>query len=82
MYQHGRGVTQNDAEAVRWYWLAAEQGDADAQNNLGALSALGKGVRRDVRGSVFLVQCGRIAGARRRRDQYAAAGRRDDAGRD
>ena len=48
MYQHGRGVTQDDAEAVRWYWLAAEQGDADAQNNLGALCATGRGVQRDV----------------------------------
>ena len=35
MYQHGRGVTQSDQEALKWYRLAADQGDAYAQNNLG-----------------------------------------------
>jgi len=28
MYAEGRGVPQDDAEAVRWYGLAAEQGHA------------------------------------------------------
>ena len=32
-YAKGRGVTQDDKEAVKWYRKAAEQGDADAQNN-------------------------------------------------
>ena len=31
MYSNGRGVPQDDAEAVRWYRLAAEQGEAGAQ---------------------------------------------------
>ena len=31
MYQDGRGVTKDDAEAVKWYTLAAEQGHALAQ---------------------------------------------------
>jgi TPR repeat protein len=31
MYSDGQGVPQNDAEAVRWYRLAAEQGHAGAQ---------------------------------------------------
>ena len=43
-YANGRGVPQNDAEAVKWYRLAAEQGDARAQNNLGAMYANGEGV--------------------------------------
>ena len=34
-YDNGRGVEEDDAEAVRWYRLAAEQGLADAQFNLG-----------------------------------------------
>jgi uncharacterized protein len=31
----GRGVARDYAEAVRWYRKAAEQGDADAQCDLG-----------------------------------------------
>ncbi len=37
MYSDGRGVPQNDAEAVKWFRLAAEQGDASAQYNLGGV---------------------------------------------
>ncbi len=44
MYDHGRGVPQNDAEAAKWYRLAAAQGNADAQNNLGVMYAHGRGV--------------------------------------
>jgi len=34
MYDNGRGVPQNDAEAVAWYRKAAEQGEAKAQSDL------------------------------------------------
>lgn len=34
MYQFGKGVAQDDAEATKWYNLAAEQGLPMAQNNL------------------------------------------------
>ena len=37
----------DDAEAVRWYRLAAEQGDATAQNNLGVAYNNGEGVPQD-----------------------------------
>ena len=47
MYANGRGVRQNDAEALRWYRKAAEQEDADAQFNLGGMYAYGRGVRQD-----------------------------------
>ena len=47
MYDNGRGVPQDDAEAVRWYRLAAEQGHAHAQNNLGVMYAAGLGVPHD-----------------------------------
>lgn len=43
----GRGVPQDDAEAVRWYRRAAEQGDAYAQHNLGVMYANGQGVPQD-----------------------------------
>ncbi|WP_051141059.1 tetratricopeptide repeat protein [Azospirillum brasilense] len=47
MYERGRGVSQDDAEAVRWYRLAAEQGDATAQTNLGWMYDQGRGVPQD-----------------------------------
>ena len=47
MYASGRGVLEDDAEAVRWYRLAAEQGHADAQFYLGVMYANGKGVLKD-----------------------------------
>jgi TPR repeat protein len=34
-YQYGAGVTKDLVEALRLYKLAAEQGNADAQVNLG-----------------------------------------------
>ena len=34
-YQTGRGVAQNQQEAVKWFIRAARQGDKTAQHNLG-----------------------------------------------
>lgn len=48
IYGNGRGIPQDDAEAVRWYRLAAEQGDAIAQTNLGVMYSTGQGVPEDV----------------------------------
>ena len=47
MYDHGEGVLQDYAEAVRWYRLAAEQGHANAQKNLGNMYDTGEGVPED-----------------------------------
>ncbi|MDA7599387.1 sel1 repeat family protein, partial [Alphaproteobacteria bacterium] len=47
MYKNGEGVPQNYKAAVKWYRLAAEQGDAKAQFVLGAIYFLGQGVPRD-----------------------------------
>lgn len=44
MYDNGRGIPENDAEAVKWYRKAAEQGHASAQGNLGVMYANGDGV--------------------------------------
>jgi uncharacterized protein len=44
MYQEGRGVPQNYAEAMKWYIKAAEQGFANAQFNLGMMYAKGQGI--------------------------------------
>ena len=47
MYDEGRGVTQDYAEAAKWYRKAAEQGDTDAQYNLGVMYDNGRGVTQD-----------------------------------
>ncbi len=47
MYQEGKGVPQDFAEAAKWYRLLAEQGDALAQTNLGSIYANGEGVPQD-----------------------------------
>ena len=44
MYDKGRGVPENDAEAVKWWLKAADQGGADAQYNLGIMYRHGRGV--------------------------------------
>ena len=43
----GKGVQQNDAEAVKWYRRAADQGHAEAQYNLGVMYDDGQGVQQD-----------------------------------
>ena len=47
MYSNGEGVPQDYAEAVRWYRLAADQGDARAQLNLGVKYRNGEGTPQD-----------------------------------
>ncbi|MDB3966611.1 sel1 repeat family protein, partial [Porticoccaceae bacterium] len=37
-------IPENDAEAVKWYRKAAEQGDANAQYNLGFMYYNGEGI--------------------------------------
>ena len=46
-YKKGIGVSKDDAEAVRWYRLAAEQGLALAQDNLGWMYQNGLGVEQN-----------------------------------
>ena len=47
MYNDGRGVPKDEAEAVKWYRKAADQGYALAQFGLGLMYALGQGVPKD-----------------------------------
>jgi len=47
MYYTGEGVPKDDAEAVKWARLAADQGLADAQFGLGLMYENGKGVPED-----------------------------------
>ena len=48
MHATGRGVLKDYAEAVRWFRLAAEQGGAIAQYNLGRMYFMGRGILKDV----------------------------------
>ena len=48
MYANGRGVPQDDAEAVRLYRLAAGQGDATAHLHLGLHYEFGRGVLQNL----------------------------------
>ena len=45
MYVSGRGVKQDNFEAVKWYRQAAEQGNAEAQSMLGVAYLFGEGVQ-------------------------------------
>ncbi len=47
LYDTGQGVPEDDAEAVRWYRLAAEQGHPKAQLNVALQHILGEGVPVD-----------------------------------
>jgi TPR repeat protein len=47
MYAKGRGVRQDYKAAADWYRKAADQGNPNAQTNLGVLYAEGRGVPRD-----------------------------------
>lgn len=42
MYDFGRGVAKDDAQATQWYLKAAEQGNAGAQNRLGMTYIYGR----------------------------------------
>ena len=43
-YDKGKGTPENNAEAIKWYRLAAEQGLSDAQYFLGRMYDDGDGV--------------------------------------
>jgi TPR repeat protein len=47
MYSNRQGVVRDYAEAMRWYKLAAAQGESHAQYNLGGMYSNGRGVVQD-----------------------------------
>ena len=47
MYNHGRGVPEDDIEAMRWFQMAAAQGDTKAMFNVGMMYAEGGGAPKD-----------------------------------
>lgn len=49
MYDKGMGTSQNYEQALYWYQVAANNGSANAMNNLGVMYSNGKGVADDHR---------------------------------
>ena len=47
MYKDGKGVLKDEKKAAKWWKLAAVQGYAKAQYNLGNMYEDGKGVLKD-----------------------------------
>ena len=47
MYVKGEGVPKDYKTALKWFKLAAKQGDAGAQYNLGVMYEKGQGVPQD-----------------------------------
>ena len=64
-------VAKSQSKAARWYRKAAEQGDAMAQNNLGAMYMNGLGVKkRDLRAAAFwYYKAGEQDGHQHRREE-------------
>jgi TPR repeat protein len=54
MFKNGKGITQNDVEAARWYQLAADKGNSYSQNELGLMFLNGIGVTQDYNEAVKL----------------------------
>ena len=47
MYEQGRAVTKDRVEALKWYRMAADQGNAKAQMEIGVRYAKGWDVEQD-----------------------------------
>jgi GAF domain-containing protein/PilZ domain-containing protein/Sel1 repeat-containing protein len=61
-YAFGEGVRQNYAEAVRWFFRAAEQGHVISQATLGAYYMAGRGVSVDISKAYFWAYLARAGG--------------------
>jgi TPR repeat protein len=62
MYFEGRGVTHDEAEAVRWWRKAIETGDQEAMARLGLSYAQGRGVPQDLAEGALWLQRAAAAG--------------------
>ena len=47
MYANGEGVPKDPVKAVELFQKAADQGNVDAENNLGVMYFSGEGIARD-----------------------------------
>ena len=54
MHANGEGINQDYKQAMNWYRKAAEQGNSEAQYNLGVMYATGDGISKDYKKAVSL----------------------------
>ena len=47
IYEQGKGVPKDYAQAMQWYWKAAKQGNADGEQAVGRMYEKGEGVQQD-----------------------------------
>ncbi len=62
IYDYGQGVPQDDAEAVKWYEMAANQGNAKAQYQTGAVYARSPQVKDPLQGYKWLTIAAKTIG--------------------
>ena len=77
LYEDGEeGVEQDYQEAVKWFRLAAAQGHANAQNDLGLMYATGQGVPQDyVRAHMWFSLAAAKGFSEALQNRYTAAGK-------
>jgi TPR repeat protein len=63
IYDYGQGVPQDDAEAVKWYEMAANKGNAKAQYQAGAVYARSPQIKDPVQGYKWLTIAAKTIGA-------------------
>jgi TPR repeat protein len=69
LYLAGMGVPKDDAQAVKWYDLAARLGLAEAQTDLGLMYASGRGVPKDREAALKLLALAAAQGNPRARGE-------------
>jgi TPR repeat protein len=56
MYDHGEGTLTDKKQAFYWYKKSAEQGNAEAQYNLGNMYFNGDGTLKDKKQTAFWIR--------------------------
>lgn len=72
LYDHGLGVEEDDAEAVRWYQMAADQGLPLAMRNLAGMYAGGYGIPYDKDQAIYWYDQAAQAGDEKAAQRLAA----------
>jgi TPR repeat protein len=74
MYEQGRGVPQDGAEAAHWYAAAAEQGLLPAEWNLAVAYEKGHGIPQDYKQARYWYEQGAHAGDKQSEERLGAIG--------